>query len=60
VSSSVALGAALRAAAHELGQGLDELAGAFCQPAEGVMDPDPATIPAYQALEDEYRAALQK
>ena len=48
VSGSVALGAALRAAAAGLDQPLDELCGVFCRPDPGgTRDPDPATADVY-------------
>ena len=48
VSGSVALGAALRAAATGLGQNLDDLCAEFCKPApDGAISPDPQTADLY-------------
>ena len=44
VSGSVALGASLRAASHQLGLDLDEMEGQFCKPKAGsTIEPKAAT-----------------
>jgi xylulokinase len=58
VSDSAALGAALRAAEGACGAKMAELEAAFCAPAPGVVQPNPALRSAYDALEAQLARAL--
>jgi xylulokinase len=58
VSDSAALGAALRAAEAACGAKMADLEAVFCAPAPGVVQPNPALRPAYDALEAQLARAL--
>jgi len=58
VSDSAALGAALRAAEAACGARMADLEAVFCAPAPGVVQPNPALRPAYDALEAQLARAL--
>ncbi|WP_345786229.1 xylulokinase [Coraliomargarita algicola] len=60
VSSSVALGAALRAASHTLGLNLHQLESQFCQPEAGSTIEPQAAIDSYQTATANFSALLAK